>query len=104
MRRLWIVPIFLLLAAGCATAPTRPADVPASKGVETADQGEARRAQAARPAYNLAGYPPAVRDGYIDGCESAKGTSYARKDAARMSGDAQYSMGWNDGFSICRKK
>ena len=25
----------------------------------------ARRAQAPRPTYNLAGYPPAVRDGYI---------------------------------------
>jgi hypothetical protein len=78
--------------------------VPPSKGVETAQQGDARRAQAARPNYNLAGYPPAVREGYIDGCESAKATPYARKDAGRMSGDPQYSMGWNDGFSICQKK
>ena len=104
MRRLWIVPVFLLLAAGCATAPTRPADVPVSKGVETADQGEARRAQAARPAYNLAGYPPAVRDGYIDGCETAKGSRYGRKDAGRFSGDPQYQMGWNDGYGICGTK
>ena len=105
MRRLWIFPAILALAAGCATAPpTRPSAVPPSKGVETVQQGETRRAQAARPAYNLAGYPPAVRDGYIDGCESAKGTSYGRKDAGRMSSDPQYSMGWNDGFSICQKK
>ena len=61
-----------------------------------------RRAQAAPPRYNLAGYPPAVREGYIDGCESAKNTSLARKDARRMAADAQYAMGWNDGFSLCK--
>jgi len=105
MRRHWIVLAIVSLAAGCATAPpTRPAAVPPSKGVETAEQGDARRAKASRPTYNLAGYPPAVRDGYIDGCESAKATPYARKDAGRMSSDPQYSMGWNDGFSICQKK
>jgi hypothetical protein len=106
MRRLCIV-LGTLLAAGCATAPrapVTPAAVPPSKNLESADEGEARRAKAARPTYNLAGYPPAVRDGYIDGCETAKRTPYARKDAARMSGDAQYSMGWNDGFSICQKR
>jgi hypothetical protein len=42
-----------------------------------------------------------VRDGYIDGCETAKKTQYARKDAKRMAADAQYEMGWNDGFGIC---
>jgi len=68
--------------------------------------GEAaeRRAKAARPTYNLTGYPPAVREGYIDGCESAKGTEFARKDAQRFTADPQYSMGWNDGFSICGKR
>jgi hypothetical protein len=86
-----------LLAAGCAAVP------PAPERPETAQQATARRAQASRPTYNLTGYPPAVREGYIDGCESAKRTEYARKDAQRMSGDPQYSMGWNDGFSICRK-
>ena len=89
-----------LLAAGCATrsayvAPDRP---------ETPVQAEQRRTQASRPTYNLTGYPPAVREGYIDGCESAKASAYARKDAQRFSADAQYSMGWNDGFSICGKK
>ena len=96
-----------VLAAACASAPRAPvrgAEVPATKGVETAEQADARRAKAAPPTYNLAGYPPAVRDGYIDGCESAKHTAYARKDAGRMANDPQYSMGWNDGFSICQKK
>ena len=27
-----------------------------------------------RPVYNLTGYSPAFKDGYIDGCETAKGT------------------------------
>ena len=90
-----------LLAAGCASVPPAP---PAPAEPETPKQATERRARAAPPTYNLTGYPPAVRDGYIDGCESAKGTPHARKDAARMAGDPQYSMGWNDGFSICRKK
>ena len=45
-----------------------------------------------------------MREGYIDGCESAKGTQYARKDAQRFANDAQYQMGWNDGSSICKKR
>src|SRR5437762_12006376 len=90
--------ILLLLAAGCAAAPVAIPTAP-----ETPAAATERRARASRPTYNLAGYPPAVREGYIDGCESAKQTEYARKDAARMANDPQYSMGWNDGFSICKK-
>ena len=95
----------MLLVAGCATvrAPTRPADV-APTPPETPAQATERRQQAPRPTYNLTGYPLAARDGYIDGCESAKRSPYGRKDAKRMAEDAQYSMGWNDGFSICQKK
>ena len=33
-----------------------------------------------RPVYNLAGYSPAFKDGYIDGCETAKKTRYGFKD------------------------
>jgi hypothetical protein len=90
--------VVMLLAAGCGVLP------PAPREIETPKESAERRAKASRPAYNLTGYPPAVRDGYIDGCESAKKTSYARKDAKRMADDPQYSMGWNDGFSICKKK
>jgi hypothetical protein len=94
----------VLAAAGCATAPApKPAAVAPTRP-ETTAEGEARRAQAPPPTYNLAGYPPAVRDGYIDGCESAKHTKYGRKDAGRIANDAQYAMGWNDGFSICGRK
>ena len=89
----------LMLVAGCAAVPRAPApDHP-----ESAAQAQHRREQAARPTYNLAGYPPAVKEGYIDGCESAQHTRYARKDAQRMDADAHYAMGWNDGFSICKK-
>lgn len=98
MRRHAAIPL-LLLAAGCASRPLLPPTAP-----ETPAQAQERRSSASRPTYNLGGYPPAVREGYIDGCESAKGTRYARKDARRFASDAQYSMGWNDGFSICTRK
>lgn len=57
-----------------------------------------------RPAYNLTGYSPAFKDGYIDGCETAKKTSYGLKNERRFAADSQYRMGWNDGFSVCRGK
>jgi hypothetical protein len=98
MRRL--IPALLLAGAGCAgVPPAPPPDQP-----ETPAQATERRSRAARPAYNLTGYPPAVRDGYVDGCETARNTPYARKDAKRMAADGQYAMGWNDGYSICRGK
>jgi hypothetical protein len=101
MRRR-LTALLLLIVSGCGVAPRAP-DSEAQR-VETPKEATERRAKATRPAYNLTGYPPAVRDGYIDGCESAKKTSFARKDARRMADDAQYSMGWNDGFSLCKPK
>ncbi len=92
----------MLIVAGCAVAPRVPEPEP--QKVETPKEAAERRTKASPPTYNLTGYPPAVRDGYIDGCESAKMTPYARRDARRMADDPQYSMGWNDGFSICNKK
>jgi hypothetical protein len=82
----------VLAAAGCASIPDNP---------ETPTQAAERRTHAPRPAYNLAGYPPAARAGYIDGCESARHSEYAHKDAKRMADDPQYATAWNDGFSIC---
>ena len=97
MRRPAILLLPLLLAA-CAAQPPAPApeDTPA--------QAQARRANAPRPTYNLAGYPPPVRDGYIDGCETAKRSEFGRKDAKRFAADSGYQMGWNDGFSICSRR
>lgn len=58
----------------------------------------------ARPAYNLSGYSPAFKDGYVDGCETAKKSTYGLKDERRFPVDAQYRLGWNDGFSLCGRK
>ena len=98
MRRHLLVLLPVLLLAACASVP------PAPPAPETPVQAQQRRSEAPKPQYNLAGYPPAVRDGYIDGCETAKKSTYGRKDAGRMASDPQYSMGWNDGFSICKGK
>ncbi|MDN5752605.1 MAG: hypothetical protein L0H15_04885 [Nitrosospira sp.] len=89
--RLIAAVLLIFTIAGCTTTgqgqrPTEP--IPKS----------------ARPTYNLAGYSPAFKDGYIDGCETAKQSSYAAKDERRFSSDNQYRMGWNDGFSVCRGK
>ena len=89
---------FVLVAAGCAMGPRQ------APTEESPVQAQERRAKAAPPAYNLAGYPPAVREGYIDGCETAKKSDYGRKDDKRFAADPQYRMGWNDGLSICTKK
>ena len=94
MRR-HAAPLIALFLAACAAVPPPP---------ETPAEAVQRRTEAPRPQYNLAGYPPAVREGYVDGCETARKSSYGRKDAARINADPQYSMGWNDGFSICGKK
>jgi len=103
MKALYTFAVITLLAGCGTTAPLRPNEVPPTRP-ETETQATERRQAAPRPTYNLTGYPPAVRDGYIDGCETAKHSSYGRKDVKRMADDAQYSMGWNDGFSICQKK
>jgi hypothetical protein len=97
MRRPAFLLVPLLLASCAMLRPSPPA-------VETPTQGAERRAKAPRPAYNLSGYPPPVREGYIDGCETARKSEYGRKDEARFGADAQYRMGWNDGLSICSRR
>ncbi|HET9651315.1 MAG TPA: hypothetical protein VFP36_03960 [Usitatibacter sp.] len=102
IRRLAAVAAVLALA-GCAGVRRAPDVTRVPDHPETPKQAEERRGQAARPTYNLSGYPPAVKEGYIDGCESAKRTRHARRDAKRMGEDPQYAMGWNDGFQLCKK-
>ncbi|PSJ17028.1 hypothetical protein [Nitrosomonas supralitoralis] len=58
--------------------------------------------ESAKPKYNLTGYPLSTQQGYIDGCETAKRTSWAFKDLNRYDQDGQYRMGWDDGFSMCK--
>ncbi|SCX41956.1 hypothetical protein [Nitrosospira sp. Nsp1] len=84
-----IVAVFLVTAfAGCAA--TRQSERPPGPMPATT-----------RPVYNLTGYSPAFKDGYIDGCETAKKTRFGFKNKSRFAADAQYKLGWNDGFSIC---
>ena len=51
---------------------------------------------------NLSGYPPAFKDGFSDGCESLRGNY--RRDAGRFGKDNDYTLGWQDGYSIYRRQ
>jgi hypothetical protein len=87
------------LAAGCATAPVggpQPPPPPPSAPPLP------RNAEPPPPPINLSGFPLPYRQGYADGCASAKGAE--RKDAARFSEDPNYRTGWQDGVALCRKK
>lgn len=53
---------------------------------------------------NLAGYPPAFRAGYLDGCESSKRTGGQTRDEDRFKHDPQYASGWRDGYDICGRR
>ena len=53
---------------------------------------------------NLAGYPPAFRAGYLDGCESGKRANAPTRDEDRFKHDSQYASGWRDGYDICGKR
>ena len=52
------------------------------------------------PNVNLSGFPLPYRQGYADGCASAKGAE--RKDGARFAGDGNYRTGWQDGLALCK--
>jgi hypothetical protein len=107
-----LMALFLVgLLASCA--PTQPLPSPGTPAkpvpeVEPAPAPMKRPAgplpPSARPTYNLSGYPPATKEGYIDGCETAKKTRYGFKDEQRYRNDGQYRMGWDDGFAICKGK
>jgi len=80
---------------GCETAPPRPAK-PAEKAPLPAT------AEPPPPNVNLSGFPLAYRQGYADGCASLSGGE--RKDAARFGSDGNYRTGWQDGYSLCKKR
>ena len=54
------------------------------------------------PNVNLSGYPLAFREGFRDGCDSFRGAY--RRDSNRFAKDNDYTIGWQDGFSICRRQ
>lgn len=79
-----------LLALGACATPSR---------VETSGDAPPR---AARPNVNLSGYNAAFKEGYADGCESAR--QAMRRNAQRYGTDTDYTMGWNDGLSMCKQR
>ena len=86
----------LAFCAGCAAQPRTapgpgPSPAPAQPSV-----------QRPPPPVNLSGYSPAFKQGYTDGCASARGSM--RRDEARFRSDNDYMMGWSDGSSVCRNR
>jgi hypothetical protein len=67
------------LVAGCGTTPEPKARV-----------------------VNQSGYSEDFRQGYAEGCESAGGRQ--RRNESRYKTEADYMMGWNDGYSACRRR
>lgn len=90
----------LLATGGCATiAPSLPPSAPVT--TPTAPPLP-RTAEPPAPKVNLSGFPLPYRQGYADGCASATGPE--RKDGERFGKDGSYSMGWQDGAALCKKK
>ena len=81
--------------------PSPPPSTSTPPPTSTAPPSPSPAPQPTRPVYNLTGYSPSFKDGYIDGCETAKKTANGAKDEQRFAGDKQYRLGWNDGFSLC---
>lgn len=76
-----------VVVAGCGTttsAPGAPAAAPPA------------------PPINLQGFPPAYREGFGDGCATARGAE--RRDLARFGSDGNYRTGWQDGMAQCRAR
>jgi len=80
MRNLPALAVLALLCAGCAGPHTYPAQA------------------------NLAGFPPSYKQGYADGCDSARSVLGSAKNAKRFKSDRQYAQGWRDGTDICGKR
>ena len=84
-----------MLLAGCAAMQPPPAGEAASARSEAA-------AQSPRVANrNLSGFSTAFRQGYLEGCQSVSGSR--QRDEGRYKAEMDYLMGWNDGFSSCRR-
>lgn len=66
--------------------------------------GCAAPATSDKPGVNLSGFPPEFREGYSDGCNSARSLVATKKDEKRMKSDPQYAAGWRDGYDMCKRK
>jgi len=61
-----------------------------------------QQATPAKPGVNLAGFPPAFRDGYADGCNSARSLVGKKRNEERYKTDSLYAQGWRDGNDVCK--
>ncbi|ALQ52244.1 hypothetical protein [Nitrosomonas ureae] len=96
---LFFIILTMLVVSACSGISTKQ-PLPARKPERPAGP----LPESVKPKYNLTGYPVSTQQGYIDGCETAKRTSWAFKDLNRYDKDGQYRMGWDDGFSMCKDK
>jgi len=87
--------VLAIAFAGCATAPSQPPQAP----VEPATSAPPL-ANPPPPPVNLQGFPLAYRQGFGDGCSTARGTE--RKDGTRFGNDGNYRVGWQDGVAQCK--
>ena len=53
---------------------------------------------------NLSGFSSPFKQGYDDGCTSSGTRNGMRRDEGRYKTEADYMMGWNDGYSACRRR
>jgi hypothetical protein len=51
---------------------------------------------------NLSGYSPAFKEGFGDGCKTARDRS--TKNERRYAENGQYRRGWDDGRAICGRR
>ncbi len=98
-RLSFFIILIVIIASACSGISTKQ-PLPARKPERPAGP----LPESVKPKYNLTGYPVSTQQGYIDGCETAKRTSWAFKDLNRYDKDGQYRMGWDDGFSMCKDK
>ncbi len=77
--RLGVVALAAGLVAGCGSAPEPKARV-----------------------VNQSGYSDTFKQGYSEGCESAGGRQ--RRNESRYKTEVDYMIGWNDGYSACRRR
>ncbi len=93
----------LLLAACAQTGAVQPSTPSLPSGTAPGPQQSVpSTVEPPPPGINLSGFPLPYRQGYADGCASAKGSE--RKDAARFAADGNYRTGWQDGLALCRKR
>ena len=93
--------VSLALVAGCASTP--PGGGPSTPGQPQSTQPQPQAQQRRPPPdRNLGGFSVAFREGYVDGCSSGRNGA-TRRDESRYKLEMDYVMGWNDGFSVCRR-